>query len=221
MISTNWQEIRALRAVPTGLSAADRDRRNTFVASLRQAEELAKATEAAGYAAKPLPLFYCLSQAGRAIAAAHCKDDWHLQSHGLSVHTDPQTPILENSVKPAFRQNDSFQNVSNTLNSPLLGGVAQLGALWAANPDLNDIPIPATAGNWPKPFEIEIGPFEIPSAIATDQRDPEKLMYNPSGMHVITLPIAADTGADVVTALQSYPTLRQLRGIKYESTRRS
>jgi hypothetical protein len=68
---TSWQPIRALRAAPTGSAAADHDRRATFVASLRQAEELAEAARVAGYAARPLPLFYCLSQAGRAIAAAH------------------------------------------------------------------------------------------------------------------------------------------------------
>jgi hypothetical protein len=65
-----WQAIRALRAAPTGAAATNEDRRETFVASLRQAEELADAAIVAGYAARPVPLFYSLSQAGRAIAAA-------------------------------------------------------------------------------------------------------------------------------------------------------
>src|SRR5262245_60132392 len=94
MNSATWQAIRALRAAPTGAAATDPDRRQTFVASLRQAEELAEASAASGYAAKPLPLFYSLSQAGRAIAAAHLSDTWSLRGHGLRVNADAQRPLL-------------------------------------------------------------------------------------------------------------------------------
>jgi hypothetical protein len=65
-----WQELRALRAVPPGLAAKDVDRRAVLSASLQQAQELADATAASGYATKALPLFYCFSQGLRAIAAA-------------------------------------------------------------------------------------------------------------------------------------------------------
>jgi hypothetical protein len=39
----------------------------------------------AGSASRPLPLFYALSQAGRAIAAAHLDAPWALRRHGLSA----------------------------------------------------------------------------------------------------------------------------------------
>ncbi len=66
-LSEAWPEIRGLRAVPPGLAASDDARRETFNAALQQAQELAHASDAVGYAAKPLPLFYSLSQAGRAM----------------------------------------------------------------------------------------------------------------------------------------------------------
>src|SRR6266516_5009172 len=90
-----WQAIRALRAAPTGAAAVDAGRRRTFVASLRQAEELAAAARVVGYAARPLPLFYALSQAGRAIAAAHLSGAWELRGHGLTVRPDMARPLLQ------------------------------------------------------------------------------------------------------------------------------
>jgi hypothetical protein len=60
-----------LRAAPP-LAAQDPEPRAVFSAALQQSEELFAAAEVAGPAAKPLPLFYALSQAGRAIAAAQC-----------------------------------------------------------------------------------------------------------------------------------------------------
>ena len=46
-------------------------RRRIFTAALNQAEELSIAASGVSYAARPLLEFYSLSQAGRAIAAAH------------------------------------------------------------------------------------------------------------------------------------------------------
>jgi hypothetical protein len=62
---------------------------------LRQAEELADAADAVTYAAKPLELFYSLSQAGRAIAAAGAPADWQLVGHGLSAPRRRAEPLLE------------------------------------------------------------------------------------------------------------------------------
>ena len=63
-----WQSIRLLRARPpvpvTG------ERLGVFVSALEQAEQLMRAARDVGPAARPLPLFYALSQAGRAITAA-------------------------------------------------------------------------------------------------------------------------------------------------------
>lgn len=69
VISAAWRETQALRAEPTGLAARDGNRKRT----LRQAEEFAQAADVVTYAVKPIQLFYALSQAGRALAAARAR----------------------------------------------------------------------------------------------------------------------------------------------------
>lgn len=63
--------IRASRSGPPGLAASDGARRRTYGAALQQFDELLEAATTAGHASRPLPLFYALSQAGRAIASAY------------------------------------------------------------------------------------------------------------------------------------------------------
>jgi len=77
--------VRALRANPPGLAATDPKRRAVFGAALEQFEQLLGAAEVSGPASAPLPLFYALSQAGRAIAAARLPDHqrWDFTGHGL------------------------------------------------------------------------------------------------------------------------------------------
>lgn len=72
-----------LRAAPP--ARVDANRRPTFVAALEQFEELIRASRVVAPAAQPLPLFYALSQAGRAIGAARLENDWQLHGHGLSI----------------------------------------------------------------------------------------------------------------------------------------
>ena len=64
-----WRHLRGLRAKPPGAAARNPERRDTFTASLEQAEQLFSAAEGAGVMTKPLQLYYGLSQAGRAIAS--------------------------------------------------------------------------------------------------------------------------------------------------------
>ncbi|MDX6643862.1 MAG: hypothetical protein QOD76_1824 [Solirubrobacteraceae bacterium] len=106
---------------------------------------MAEAAHAAGYGAKPLPQFYSLSQAGRAIAAARASANWVLRGHGLRVTTDATTPLLETTGEPIGGGADSFSGVARALGSPLLHGRAALGELWAANPDLLQ---PLTESPW-------------------------------------------------------------------------
>ena len=81
-----WWELRALRAAPPRV-AAHKARRTTFVAALEQCEQLIGAAAAISYEARPLPLFYALSQAGRAITAALEPDHalWKLSGHGIAA----------------------------------------------------------------------------------------------------------------------------------------
>lgn len=206
-----WQEIRALRAVPTGAAASEPDRRQTYAAALRQAEELADAAEVAGYAAKPLPLFYALSQAGRAVAAAHLPTPWQLRGHGLSVAANAAS-VLDTSLEPVGRGGDSFSGVARAVGSPPLGGAVPLGALWAANPDLLDAPIPESAGSWPRAIHVPIGAQSLStSAPAEPAPDPSTTRVTTGQMLSAALALPGETAAEVVAAAQAYPTLRDVR----------
>jgi hypothetical protein len=61
-----------------------------------------RAAAEVGSAARPLPLFYAVSQAGRAIAAARLEDPWRLAGHGLKVRApeDTSAGLLRHRVKP-------------------------------------------------------------------------------------------------------------------------
>lgn len=202
-LSSTWQAIRALRATPPGHAAQNSGRRRTFGAALQQAEELAGAANAVGYAAKPLPLFYSLSQAGRAIAAAHLPDPWELQSHGLSVKTGNRNP-LHTAVLPTNQSRNSFEGVSNSIGSPLLSGKVQLGALWAANPDLSDVPIPNGAGNWPKALDIPIGTQYLPATAGIS--DPNTTTLTTGGIVHLSAELQGHNGKEVAVAMQNYPS---------------
>jgi hypothetical protein len=138
-----WQEIRALRASPPTRVAQDQDRRAVFGAALRQAQELADASAASGYATRPLPLFYCFSQGLRAVSAVHVDDDaWRIRGHGAKVIT--KTPLLETSVVPKPSNPSGTRDALSALQL-LAGGdrataPMTLGALWAAFPDAPGLP---------------------------------------------------------------------------------
>jgi hypothetical protein len=100
-------------------------------------EELLEAAKTVDHIAHPLPLFYALSQAGRAIVAAHGVDG-SVRGHGLA-EGKVLDPITKMTVKPLDRPG-LFGAVSAVLACPGLTGPAELGALWAALPDLADTP---------------------------------------------------------------------------------
>src|SRR5687768_9894874 len=91
----DWRAVRHRRSRPPGLAEGDQDRTDVFQAALAQSEELWDAAAAAGPASRPLPLFYCLSQAGRAVCAAWTGGaGWRPESHGLRRRvSDAPTPL--------------------------------------------------------------------------------------------------------------------------------
>jgi hypothetical protein len=154
----SWRAIQALRAAPTGTADRDRQRRRTFTAALNQAEELAVAASAVTYAVRPLLLFYSLSQAGRAIAAAHLREKAELSGHGLSFTCDPIAILKSTVVPPGAQQaRGAFQDVATATGSLGLENAAELGALWAGNPDLQYVPVPEGGGEWPSALSCDLG----------------------------------------------------------------
>jgi hypothetical protein len=111
-----------------------------FAAALGQFDELLTAASVVGPASAPLPLYYALNQAGRAVAAAHQADParWQPKRHGLSVAHRPGA--LESTMIEPWKpgkgkpRDDSFSVMADTIGSPLLTGAVRLGALWAAAP---------------------------------------------------------------------------------------
>jgi hypothetical protein len=129
--------LRATRAAPPGKAGTDDQRRAVFGAGLQQAEELFEAAAAVGPFARPIPLFYAISQAGRAIAAAWSDEDRPASGHGLK-----QAPaqagwqsgdVLRFEIKPENKPG-VFGAVAAILRLPGLTANVPLGALWAALP---------------------------------------------------------------------------------------
>jgi hypothetical protein len=167
-----------------------------------QAEELAQACEAVSYAAKPLLAFYSLSQAGRAIAAAHLPRKAELSGHGLTFDLKDMNAVLEATVTPP---NDAgirgaFQDVSTATQSPPLGGRAELGALWAANPDLANVSTGSANLNWPGCLTGFL-----------DLRDmsPETIVGVLDWISVQVC-VPGNTSQEVVNELKNYPSLAGL-----------
>jgi YaaC-like Protein len=137
-----WRHIRALRHRPPG-HAGRGNRRKVFSAALEQAEQLFAAAAAVDYAARPILLFYGLSQAGRAIAAAATAaepDSWKLTGHGVTVRNLAQSPPLHQlAVQDAGL--GSFTQLATLLSSGSLPQGVDFGQLWATIPSLLDAPL--------------------------------------------------------------------------------
>jgi hypothetical protein len=131
------RELRWTRSDPPGLASDDAERRSIYVAALQQFEELLGAARQAGPATKALPLFYALSQAGRAIVAAHGEFP-RTFGHGLGEvpATDgSDVPLLHREVKRRRGGHDTFGAVAAATRSGDFDGRVELGAAWVANPN--------------------------------------------------------------------------------------
>lgn len=145
----SWRTIRTVRADPPARIAnvLRGERRTVFQAALEQAQQQFMAASLIGYESRPLNLFYGLSQAGRALAAASAElyprnaDDarrrWPSTSHGLEfapVGGPEDFWAQEVSIKPTVA--DTFSRASIAVGSPYLDiGKVELGALAAQLPE--------------------------------------------------------------------------------------
>lgn len=142
--------LRATRAIPPGLASGADDRRETYGAALQQFDDLIYAASAIGPVSRPLPLYYAVHQAGKAIAAAWAEREWHATGHGLVQDYEElgrwQDDIRRFRVKPQQRKPGVFGIVAATLGSARLTGKVELGALWSALPGASP---PAGPDSWP------------------------------------------------------------------------
>lgn len=87
---------------------------------------------------RPLSLFYALSQAGRAVAAARLEGDWQLKGHGLQVDDLGAADVCDVKVRPnpSKRSADSYAGVGVATESEVLRGPVSIGELWSSLPGL-------------------------------------------------------------------------------------
>ncbi|MEW1724726.1 YaaC family protein [Streptomyces sp. NPDC093109] len=116
-----WERLRASRSNPPA-RANTGARRKTYSAALEQTGQMFRAAAVVDPATRPLQVFYGLSQAGRAIAAAAWSIkgvDWRLISHGIkATGFDRPLPDIEIRTDPPGTQG-SFVKVSEVLDSPV------------------------------------------------------------------------------------------------------
>jgi hypothetical protein len=201
-----WQRIRVLRARPPARVQDDDERAAVFVSALEQAEELMRAAADVSPAASPLPLFYAVSQAGRAIAAARLADRWRLSGHGLKspAPSEPSIDLLHRVVKPEGHRpqkgrRQSFAGVAEATNSAQLTSAMELGAIWAAIPDLMPpLPQPPLDDDaWIRPLRVFRPMFDAAHMRLADMRPLELLIDG--------LPPEADLDT-LYRCLGDYPT---------------
>lgn len=144
-----------------------------------------RAAENVGTAASPLLLFYAVSQAGRAITAARLDDPWRLSGHGLKAPTpaDPSIDLLRRVVKPegtgvSKGRRQSFAGVAEATGSAQLTSALELGAVWAAIPDLMPpLPQPSLDGeNWIRPLRVFRPAVDTAHVMLADMRPFELLI---------------------------------------------
>lgn len=145
------RNLRATRADPPERASSDPYRKALYGAGLEQFEQLLLAAAQVDAAARPLPLFYALSQAGRAIVAAR-GDDPDIDAHGLVEDRTqpPQTALLHRRVKrtPSRHKKDAFGSVARATGSPDVASSIELGAIWAALPQTYRLPTDSWRPDW-------------------------------------------------------------------------
>lgn len=146
-----WEELRGTRWNPPQAAAADPARRRTYVFALEQAEQMFRAAVGTGVATRPLLVFYGLSQAGRAIAAAAIAAEnggWELNGHGIQCVSQTLRGPLPAVRVQAGKEGSagSFVRLSELLGSPLWSArePLALNLLWDSLPDNRLTPLEDT-----------------------------------------------------------------------------
>ena len=126
-----------MRSSPPAVAGADEERKLVFQSALAQAEELWEAASVVGPASRPLPLFYCMSQAGRAVCAASAvPGEWRPLKHGLRRHVSeaatPDERVVQHATSVVDDPVGSFGMIARATESETFEGRASVGDLWAS-----------------------------------------------------------------------------------------
>lgn len=199
----HWQPLR-LRRSTQRIPDNSEDRRQTFQSALDQAEQQFRAAQVTGPQSRALNLFYGLSQAGRAIAAAAPAlqaDDYLLRAHGIHPgRADAYSGTVAGfPLRSDTNPHGSFVRLSNLLGSALPKSFT-ISDAWRSILELRPHPINSDLVGT---LEVEIRRGDHPSSEGGIERT----------FHFITAHIPApvlrtlDT-EQLVDYLNRYPALR-------------
>ena len=203
-----WEAVRSLRANPPS-HASDKNRRATFTSALEQAEQLFLAAESVGLATRPLLIFYGLSQAGRAIAAAHADTSWKLTGHGIgNGATDTPGGLAGLTVVP--RTNGSFARIRELVGSSSLPSTTRLGDLWPLLAETAPFPVEGSSGQHSLAVSVEAADWGYGIPVVTVHDLPNALLDIGQSTREPFSGLGANYGQQaeaVATYLQPYPSL--------------
>jgi hypothetical protein len=179
--------IRTLRASPPG-RAQRGDRKSTFNASLEQSEQLFEAAANVGVASRPILIFYGLSQAARAIAAASSVDNnsYRFNSHGIKAKgtqgvMGSGVAGVEVQAKPG-----AFSQVSTILGSAQSQNNVSLGDIWGLLPEAERFPL------------VNMGSL---SPVVASPADPHLVRVQNAIINIFGLPVTLGYRLDLDTSV--------------------
>ncbi|WP_046469474.1 YaaC family protein [Allosalinactinospora lopnorensis] len=156
-----WARLRATRADPPAPALKAKPRRVTYQFGLEQAEQLFRQAADAAPATRPITVFYGLSQAGRAIAAAASsavENTWELVGHGICPRPeslrDPLPDVQIRTDGPGNR--GSFTRLSKILDSPVWeDNAVSFRVLWDCIPQAREWPLGTPGQDRRTPLQID------------------------------------------------------------------
>ncbi|MEV4053466.1 hypothetical protein AB0J55_19925 [Amycolatopsis sp. NPDC049688] len=109
---------------------------------------------------------------------------------------------------------DSYHGTAAAIRSSSLVASAQLGELWAANPDLLDVRIPGSSAAWRRPIKLELGDLQPPAGAAVGY---EASVVHTNGTVTMPIDVPGTTAREITAALAGYPSLRDAFAVKQGS----
>ena len=211
MKSTIWYCLRMSRWKPPGLASDDQRRADLYRAAMHQFEELMDAAASIGPAGSPLPLFYAVSQAGRAILAVREPEDETViaerEHHGLTVPRDTVgDDLMAAWVRPMSKEIGQFQRVAAATGSPTVGRAVELGALLASLPETGDELW--NDDSWPMAVGLQpLMDLAAPARIGDLTNVQDWSLFTSGVLRVALVADKVNSAEDLATFVSRYPSL--------------